>query len=336
MKKHCPYCGGTIQKWGRTQAGTLRFFCPSCKKTLTKERKDIVERALRQQLDMWLGGKDSLREIAAYYHTTRQSLWRKFHPLFKFAFEPKIPLEPMRMLILDGTYIHGRYLCTLVAIDENDRVFWRFASYESYETWFKFLMNFPEPQVVVMDGQKGLYAAAKALWPEVKIQRCQFHVVSFVLQYLGKHPKDEAGKSILDLLYRLKAVKTPAERDKWIMLHTIWEKQYAKEFMARNESGAFQHQRLRSVRYIMRRALPNLFTYIDNPGTPNTTNLVEGWVNTAIAESLRRHRGLKEYEKKYMVSVVLSHLSRGEKKELVNAGIEPVFLVEGVGSQVAP
>ncbi len=282
---------------------------------------------------MWLGGKDSLKEIAAHYHVTRQTLWRRFHPFFNFAFEPKIPQEPMRMLILDGTYIHSRYLCALVAIDEHDRVFWRFVRYESYENWFKFLANFPEPQVVVMDGQKGLFAAARALWPDVKVQRCQFHVVSFALQYLGRHPKDEAGKTMLDLLYRLKEVKTVAHRDKWLTLHTIWEKQYEKEFAARNEWGNFRYPRLRSVRYIMRRALPNLFTYIDNPGTPNTTNLVEGWVNSAIAEALRRHRGLTEYEKKYMVSILLSHLTRGEKKEKVNAAIEPVYLMEEVASE---
>jgi len=289
----------------------------------------MVQRHLRRELDLWLGGKDSLSEIAAHYRSTRQSLWRKFHPFFNVAFEPEIPHDPpMRTLILDATYIHGRTLCALVAIDERDRVFWRFAPYESYETWFKFLALFPTPETVVMDGQKGLFAAARFLWPEARIQRCQFHVVSFAIQYLGRHPKDEAGQSILGLLYRLKEVKTPEARDRWIMLFKIWQKQYERQLLARSEAGAFQYPRLRSVRYILRRALPHLFTYIDHPGTPNTTNLVEGWVNSAVAEALRRHRGLKEYEKKTLVSVVLFHLTRGRSDEKMRADLNPVVLSE--------
>jgi len=182
-----------------------------------------------------------------------------------------------------------------------------------------------KPDVVVMDGQKGLFAAARALWPQARIQRCQFHVVSFAIQYLGRHPKDEAGKAILDLLYELKNVKTPEQRTRWKWFYVIWEKRYQKLLLAKNESGGFTYQRLRSVRFIMRRALPNLFTYIDCPGTPNTTNLVEGWVNSAVAEALRRHRGLREYEKKTLVSVILAHLSRRQSKHEHVAGT-PVYL----------
>ena len=95
------------------------------------------------------------------------------------------------------------------------------------------------------------------------------------------------------------------------MFYTIWEKQYERKvFSVRNESGKFTYQRLRSARYIMRKAIPHLFTYIDKPGVPNTTNLVEGWVNSAIAEALRLHRGLRLSEKKMLVSVILSKLAK--------------------------
>ncbi|MBI2888724.1 MAG: hypothetical protein HYY10_02250, partial [Candidatus Liptonbacteria bacterium] len=92
--------------------------------------------------------------------------------------------------------------------------------------------------------------------------------------------------------------------------HRIWEKQYEKVFAERNESGEHVHRKLRSVRGIVRRALPDLFTYLDYPGCPNTTNLVEGWVNTVLTEGLRRHRGLHLSQKKTLVSVILSHLQR--------------------------
>jgi len=170
-----------------------------------------------------------------------------------------------------------------------------------------------EPKVVVMDGQKGLFLAARRLWPLIPIQRCQFHVISFASQYTGRRPKDEAGRAILDILYQLKDSKSIEGKNRWLGLYKNWENKYQPELYAKNGWGNFQYPRLRSVRYVIRKALPNLFTFLDYPGTPNTTNLVEGWVNSAVAEALRRHRGLNELEKKTLVSIVLSHLKRKEK-----------------------
>jgi transposase-like protein len=198
----------------------------------------------------------------------------------------------------------------LVAIDEHRNISWRFAPYESYAAWLQFLVSLPIPEVVVMDGQKGLFAAAKRLWPDVLIQRCQFHVISLAFQYMGRRPKDEAGQEMAKLLYALKTVRTRESKNQWLLLYKIWEKRYDyKVFSVRNEYGKFMYQRLRSVRFIMRKAIPYLFTYIDKPGVPNTTNLVEGWVNSAIAEALRLHRGLRLNEKKMLVSVILAKIT---------------------------
>ena len=140
-------------------------------------------------------------------------------------------------------------------------------------------------------------------------------MVSLIIHYLSRNPKTEAGQQILELMYRLKQVKTNEDRDKWKLLHRIWEKQYEKIFSEKNEAGGYTHRKLRSVRFIVRKALPNLFTYLDYPGCPNTTNLVEGWVNTAIAEGLRRHRGLHLSQKKTLVSIILSNLKRKTKEK---------------------
>lgn len=314
MKKHCPICGERMQRWGRTEKGIPRFYCKACRKSSTWKRPDVEERHLRHQLDGWLGGKDSLTEIAERYHKTRQGVWKRLRPLFGKPLEPAIPKMSFDTLILDATYVHGRTLCALVAIDEHDTIYWRFAPYECYATWVTFLSQFGAPRAVVMDGQKGLFAVARDLWPDAVVQRCHFHVVSFALQYIGRKPKDEAGQMILTHLYRLKTVKTHEDRDKWILLYKIWEGRYQKLLLERTESNRYANPRLRTVRHIIRRAMPNLFTYLDYPGVPNTTNLVEGWVNSAVAESLRLHRGICIHEKKALVGTVLSHLVRVHKQ----------------------
>jgi hypothetical protein len=176
-----------------------------------------------------------------------------------------------------------------------------------------------------MDGQKGLFAAARHAWPFARIQRCQFHVISFAMQIMGRHPKDEAGQQILRLLYKLKYVKDKNRRDWWLLMYRVWEERYRSMLGERTESKAYRYPKLRSVRFLLRKAVPYLFTYIDIPDTPNTTNLVEGWVNSAVAESLRLHRGVREHEKRTLVSIILSHLTRGKHGEPRAASMDPVF-----------
>ena len=298
-----------MQRWGRTSLGKVRFFCPVCRKTAIHKRDDLVKRHIAQELVDWLGGKESLGDIARKAHKTRQALSKEFHPLFLHTIEPLIPADTkVKTLILDGTYIHGHTLCALIAIDENRKIYWRFAPWESYKVWLHFLYPFVQPEIVVMDGQKGLFAATRRLWPTVAIQRCQFHVISFAIQYLGRRPKDEAGKALLDILYTLKEAKTFEGRDQWIRVYKKWEDTYADMLAAKNVAGRFMYPRHRSARLVIRRALPNLFTFLDHPGAPNTTNLVEGGINSAIAEALRLHRGLRLHEKKMLAAVILSQL----------------------------
>jgi hypothetical protein len=259
----------------------------------------------------WLTGVQSKEDIAKRYGLSRQALSREFRPFFRE--NPNCAISQgfkARMLVVDAKFIHGGELCALIAVTEEDRIFWQFASDECYGTWYGFLVRFSAPEVVVADGHKGMALFVKKWWPKTAFQRCHFHMVSLVIHYLSRNPKEEAGVEILRIMYQLKHVKTKEDRDRWLMFHRIWEKQYEKAFAEKTESGHYAKKKLRSVRFILRRAIPDLFTYLDHPGCPNTTNLVEGWVNTAIAEGLRRHRGLRLSQKKTLVSIILSRLTR--------------------------
>ena len=300
-----------MQRWGKTKAGTHRFFCLRCRKTDTWKRGDVRQGHHKERFITWLTGVENKKEIAKRYGITRRALSKEFRSFFQQNPNAEVPLGfKAKMLIVDAKFIHGRELCALVAVTEEDKILWQFADSECYGAWCSFLRRFSPPEVVIADGQKGMAHFVKRWWPKTAFQRCHFHMVSLIIHYLSRNPKDEAGQQILELMYRLKQVKTSEELYKWKLLHRIWEKQYEKVFAEKNESGGYAHRKLRSVRFIVRRALPNLFTYLDYPGCPNTTNLVEGWVNTAIAEGLRRHRGLHLSQKKTLVSIILSNLKR--------------------------
>lgn len=263
------------------------------------------------RLAAWLTGVESLSSVAKRLQITRPGLWKEFKPFFRKNPDARVPEDlNAQILIVDAKFIHGDELCTLIAVDEDDRIFWEFATDECYGTWYGFLVRFHAPKVVVADGEKGVALFVKRWWPKTAFQRCHFHMVASVIHYLSRNPKEEAGKEIMQLMYRLKDVKTQEEKKRWLTFHFIWERQHLKVFSLKHDSGGYANRKLRSVRHVIRRALPDLFTYLDYPGCPNTTNLVEGWTNTAIAEGLRRHRGLHLWQKKTLVSIILSHLRR--------------------------
>jgi len=305
-----------MQRWGKTAAGTPRYRCFWCKKSSIIHRDDTRVRHKEDRLVTWLTGTESAASIAQRYGITRQGLWKESRLFFGKNPNGMAPQGyQAHILIVDAKFIHGRVLCALIAVTEHGKIFWQFAEAECYRTWSLFLVGFSPPEVVVADGQKGMSHFVKRHWPTTAFQRCHFHMVLLVTHYLSRNPKDEAGQVIVKLVHELKTVKTHTDKDRWLMFHTIWEKQYLKAFQEKNESGGYAHRKLRSVRFVLRRALPDLFTYLDFPGCPNTTNLVEGWTNTAIAEGLRRHRGMHLSQKKTLVSIILSNLKRPTKEK---------------------
>jgi hypothetical protein len=303
-----------MRKFGYTTAGTPRYFCSSCKISSTIHRPDTRQRHIRDRFVSWLIGKQTKSEIAHDAGLTRRALTKQFHSLFNEKWQSPLPKKRSRILIIDGTYIHGNELCTLVAIDEEDRIFWEFEKRETCLTWTSFLSQFKKPDVVVADGQKGLYSALQTLWGDIPFQRCQFHVVALAIHILSRKPKHEAGQTVLHLLYQLKEAKTHEHRDVWILRFRLWEKQWEKVLGEKAPSGTssrtYRYQKIRRVRGMIRNALPHLFTFLEHVGCPNTTNLVEGWINTEISRGVCRHRGLRVWQKKTLVSVILSHLTR--------------------------
>jgi hypothetical protein len=324
--KKCGACGRRMQRYGKTKAGRVRYFCPACNRSETEQRPDTRLRHEQSRLVAWLTSPESKTEIAKRYGLTRQALSYEFRQFFKKNPDGAAPLGyQAKRLIVDAKFIHGSELCALIAVDENDRIFWQFADGENYGTWYACLARFKPPEVVVADGEKGVAGFVKRYWLKTGFQRCHFHMVKLVIQYLSRNPKEEAGIEILKLMYRLKYVKSHEHKKRWLMFHKIWEKQFVKIFNEKNESGQYAHRKIRSVRFIVRKALPNLFTYLDFPGCPNTTNLVEGWVNAALAEALRRHRGLHLSQKKILVSIILSHLARKKPTRTFPEKPTPIF-----------
>jgi hypothetical protein len=299
-----------MQRYGKTAAGTQRYYCRSCHISGIKSRTDITQRHWKDIFVSWLCGEASERELAQRFQVSRKTIYHHFRPFFQESYQCRFTTsQPIDFFLVDGKYIHKDSLCTLIALANTGDIFWEFASEENGSTWQRMFAKLPTPVVVICDGQKGLLRVIHILWPQAKIQRCHFHMVSYGIQMLTRNPKTIAGKEILLFLHRLKDIHTHTEKEKWILLFRMWEKQYQKVLTEKNGQGAYVNKKLRSVRGLIKRAIPDLFTYLDYD-VPNTTNLVEGWLNTRIADAIRQHRGFSPLHKKTLVSVLLSKLSK--------------------------
>lgn len=306
-------------RYGRTAKGTPRWYCPRCRVSGIRTRPDTAIRHERRQFVRWLTGKASMGELAAAHRVSRQTLSKRFRRYFGNALSWHPP-PSIRTLILDGTYIHGRSLAALVALTEQGEAYWRFAPWETSETWGALLVRLPRPEVVVCDGQKGLHKILEELWPQTAIQRCHFHVAKLARRYLTAHPKTEAGQEVRELIRAVPKVQSLKAARGWRHAYEAWEARHAAFLSERtyyNDGRRvrwwYTHRNLRGVRSLIRGALPHLFTYLRYPGTPNTTNHLEGGVNAGIAEALRLHRGLRLHQKKTLVSILLAERNRRRK-----------------------
>lgn len=308
-----------MRRHGHTTRGTERWRCVRCNITAVRRRRDVRARHEQNQFVRWLTGKASMSELAVARDITRQALSNRFARYFRTRVSWQLP-HSIRILILDGTFIHGRALVVLIARTEQGELCWQFAPYESAETWGTLLGRLPRPLLVVCDGRKGLLKQINALWPGVAIQRCHFHIAKLARRHLTMHPKTEAGREIKMLLHALPREQTLRAARAWRKAYENWEKRHEQFLSERTHyhDGLrarwwYTHRNLRGVRSLVRGSLPHLFMYLRFRGAPNTTNHVEGGINAAIAEALRLHRGLRLHQKKTLVSILLAEMNRRKK-----------------------
>lgn len=168
---------------------------------------------------------------------------------------------------------------------------------------------------IVIDGLQKLFTVLS----EYKIQMCQFHMVAIIRRKLTKNPQLAAGKELLDLIYRMKAMK----KEGFINEFEVWEAKwhnFLREKTTNEITGRtiFTHQRLRSAMISISTYLPFLFTYEEVSGMPNTNNMIEGTF-TDMKKALRNHPGMNENNRKRMMNgfflgYVKSHNEKGDNR----------------------
>jgi hypothetical protein len=246
--------------------------------------------------------KQTYKELAQSNGVSESTIKRKLR-LIK-VLEAQNTLPQKGVLLMDTTY-WGRNWGVLVILDsQTENMLWRkFVSKERLADYREGVSCLESRgyivESIVCDGLKGMFQ----MFAMYKLQMCQFHQVAIVRRYITTRPKLEAAKELKEIIKML----TKTDKESFYGVFNDWLKKwdlFLKERTIDSVSGKsrYVHRKLRSAYLSIKRNLPYLFVWYDNPELhiPNTNNKLEGTF-TALKNKLRNHNGLSKENRKRFI-----------------------------------
>lgn len=284
-----------MRRRGRTARGTQRWRCLRC--GISFVRKNPAKRRERERVwfERWMRGGWSVAELARASGHSRWKARRIVREWLGRSSPAHHDIASVRHLIIDGTYLKGRD-GIFIAMDgaRNEAVAGAHGVVEGSAAMREFLADLSEqgldPVSVTADGNRKVLAAVHALWPQAKIQRCVVHVQRQGLMWCRRNPKRADARILRDIFLRVTRIGTAEERYALVADVRAWEERYGAKIEMCGDKGWVSSD-LRRARSMLLKALPDMFRYLDEPGVPNTTNCIEGYIGR-MKEIYRLHRGL--------------------------------------------
>lgn len=260
--------------------------------------------------EKWVKERRTLEQLEKESGYSTRSLKRYFHDYLQKPPQWKVyPSEKVNLLI-DGTYFNND-LCLILYRDNTIKFtqLYRLTDGEWYEELKEDLENLLEVGVqiesITCDGHKAQLKAIRKVCRDVTLQRCVVHVQRMCQIWLRMRPKSDAGIELRRIITQLHLVDNTLKRDYWIVsLHYWYErhKDFINEKTVNLESGRYwyKHKMVRRSFMVIKKALPNMFHYLDNPRIPKSTNGLESFFGH-MKGHLNVHRGLsKEHRKNFI------------------------------------
>lgn len=261
-------------------------------------------------------GKFTLTEIATKYRVTRRTLDNWFAPFREQDITPHSVNHSDAVLIIDGYYVEFGAVILIAQTTTNQVISWSFTYRENYTNWLAFFEQINLfPFSVVCDGQKGMIKAIKQRWPGMIIQRCQFHVIHHVNILLTRNPETLAAQEFKMLAGSISQVKTKDNLKEWLVNYKAWYQQYQyflkhktyqdNQTPTGRKKWHYTHGHLHAAHSHLKNAFPYLFQYLKYPNIPNTSNRIEGGINSQIQRYVDRHRGTKLFQRRQIIAAFL-------------------------------
>jgi hypothetical protein len=229
-----------------------------------------------------------------------RTLQRIFYTFLDVSPKVKIIKRSNVHLRIDATYF--KHTCFVCYQDDEDGYtqLIRVTDAERYSEIKEDLDNLIKLGVqiesITTDGHKSALKAIKKALPDVLVQRCLVHIQRMCLLWLTRFPKHRAGLELRELVLMLLKIKNKNDRLFWIAELDAWytvHQDYLQEKTFNLNTGRYwyTHKLLRRSYLAIKRALPNMFHYLNNSKIPSTTNGIEGFFSH-LKNHLDIHRGL--------------------------------------------
>ena len=299
----CPKCGSLDNiKWG-ARDGIQRFKCNDCGYLFSSRRKEITSANRFVWFKKWVSGKMAIEEISERSGYSTRQLHRWFDDYLDSSPSwTKNTARPIHLLI-DGTYYSDDH-CLIVYRAENLKrtIFYRFSTREDDDEIASDLFSIRdlgyEVVGITTDGGDNIVRAVQYVFPDVPRQRCVVHVQRECLASITQRPRSPEARLFRSLVQQLSIVYTVNDKLWWLKQYNRWvedneEYVFLKGVVTYSKQEYYVHNDLRKAYIHLKRAIPHLFTYIDHPGVPKTTNALEAFFGH-IKDQIRSHRGLAE------------------------------------------
>lgn len=258
----------------------------------------------------WVLDKRNLKDLSQDSGYSVSTLKRHFND-YLLAY-PRLSVFPSERvnLLIDGTYFRNN-LCLIVYRDNTIKFtqLYRLTDGEWYDEMKEDLENLIRLGVniesITCDGHKSLLKAIRTVCTEITVQRCIIHIQRMCRIWLSEKPKSEAGIELRQIVSKLHLINTQYEKGYWIVSLVRWYEKYesfVNQKTYNQETGRFwyTHKMVRRSFSVIRKALPDMFHYLDNRMIPKSTNGLESFFGH-LKGNLDVHRGLSiEHRKNFI------------------------------------
>jgi len=298
-----------VIKWGK-QSGKQRFLCKNCGVYFTRTNLGVSKKNKEVWFREWIVGKQTFSQLVVKSGYSERSLKRYFYEYLQQYPTWKITPSEKVNLLIDGTYFANK-VCLVLYRDNNVKAtqIYRLTDGEWFEEIAEDLQNLLDLGIqiesVTCDGLSNIIKAIKKATPNTTIQRCVVHIQREVLIWLTRNPKSQAGIELRKIVRVLHLIKNKDDWGYWVVSLVKWyetHKDYVNEktYYPQTNRYWFTHKSVRRAFVHIKRALPNMFHYLDNPAIPKSTNGLESFFGH-LKQNISIHRGLsKEHYKNYI------------------------------------
>ena len=309
-KKSCWGCKNSdVIRWGK-QKGKQRFKCKTCGLLFTWDNPGVKKSNRFVWFKEWIIGRQTFSRISIQSDYSERTLKRYFYEYLSQT--PVLSVRPSEKvnLLIDGTYFR-KDLCLVLYRDNTIKYtqLYRITDGEWFGEIKEDLENLLKLGVqiesITCDGHRSLLKAIKKVCKYIVVQRCIVHVQRMCKIWLTAHPKSTAGLELRQIVNGLHLIDTREKWGYWIVSLMNWHKkneEFLNEKSVNHETGRYWYKHKMVIRSftVIRRALPDMFHYLENPQIPKSTNGLESFFGH-MKNHIQIHRGLsKEHRKNFI------------------------------------